>query len=170
MRAVVVKPGEGHRVGNVEFLARSADTPRFNLAVIAIQPHSGGPPKHAHAAEDDAFYILEGELTFGVDGDEVVAGPGTFVLVPPGVEHTFAATAAFAEQHPGWPRLRIGVNSGEAVMSEIGGDGHVAYALVGDTVNTGSRLEALARPAACSSAPRPARSCPPARWSRRGPG
>ena len=56
------------------------------------------------------------------------------------------ATAAHAEQHPDWPRLRIGVNSGEAVVSEIGGDGHVAYALLGDTVNTGSRLEALAPP------------------------
>ena len=53
MKAVVVKPGEGHRVGNVEFLARSADTPRFNLAVIEIQPHRGGPPIHAHAAEID---------------------------------------------------------------------------------------------------------------------
>jgi len=56
------------------------------------------------------------------------------------------AMAAYAIQHPDWPRLRIGVNSGEAVLSEIGGDGHVAYALVGDTVNTGSRLEALAPP------------------------
>ena len=46
MKAVVVRPGEGHRVGNVEFLARSADTPRFNLAVIEIQPHRGGPPIH----------------------------------------------------------------------------------------------------------------------------
>ena len=27
---------------------------------------------------------------------------------------------------------------------EIGGDGHVAYPLVGDTVNTGARLESLA--------------------------
>ncbi len=89
MKAVVVGPGEGHRVGNVEFLARSADTPRFNLAVIEIQPHRGGPPEHLHEAEDDAFYILEGELTFGVEGEEVVAGPGTFVLVPPGVRHTF---------------------------------------------------------------------------------
>ena len=90
VRAIVVPPGEGHRVGNVEFLARSADTPRFNLALITLQPHREGPEQHAHAAEDDSFYVLEGELTFTVDDDEVVAGPGTFVLVPPGVPHTFA--------------------------------------------------------------------------------
>jgi class 3 adenylate cyclase len=47
-------------------------------------------------------------------------------------------------EHPGWPRMRVGVNSGDAVLREIGGDGHVAYPLVGDTVNTGSRLEGLA--------------------------
>jgi mannose-6-phosphate isomerase-like protein (cupin superfamily) len=88
-RAIVVRPGEGYRVGNVEFLARSADTPRFNLAVITIQSHRHGPPAHHHAAEDDAFYMLEGELVFTADGEELVAGPGTFVLVPPRVEHTF---------------------------------------------------------------------------------
>ena len=89
MKAVVVRPGEGHRVGNVEFLARSADTPRFNLAVIEIQAHRGGPPIHAHTAEDDSFYILEGELTFALASGDVPAPPGTFVLVPPGVEHGF---------------------------------------------------------------------------------
>lgn len=89
-RAVVVRPGEGRRVGNVEFLARSADTPRFNLGVITMQPHRDGPGSHTHADEDDAFYILEGELTFVVEGEEVAAGPGTFVLVPPGVDHSFA--------------------------------------------------------------------------------
>jgi mannose-6-phosphate isomerase-like protein (cupin superfamily) len=89
-RAIVVRPGEGHRVGNVEFLARSQDTPRFNLAVITIAPWRDGPPVHAHVGEDDSFYVLEGELTLVAGGEEVVAGPGTFVLVPPGVEHTFA--------------------------------------------------------------------------------
>ena len=54
--------------------------------------------------------------------------------------------AALAEEHPDWPRLRIGVNSGEAVVHEVGGEGHVAYTMVGDTVNTGSRLEGLAPP------------------------
>jgi adenylate cyclase len=54
------------------------------------------------------------------------------------------AVAAVAEQHPEWPRLRIGVNSGDALVREIGGEGHIAYPAVGDTVNTGSRLETLA--------------------------
>jgi len=40
--------------------------------------------------------------------------------------------------------MRVGVNSGEAMLREVGGDGHVAYPLVGDTVNTGARLESLA--------------------------
>jgi adenylate cyclase len=52
--------------------------------------------------------------------------------------------APIAEQHPDWPRMRVGVNSGEAVVREIGGEGHVAYPLVGDTINTGSRLESVA--------------------------
>ncbi|MBA3843464.1 MAG: adenylate/guanylate cyclase domain-containing protein [Actinobacteria bacterium] len=52
--------------------------------------------------------------------------------------------SALAEERSGWPQMRIGVNSGEAVVREVGGDGHVAYPLVGDTVNTGARLESLA--------------------------
>ena len=101
-RAVVVPPGAGHRVGSVEFLARSSDTPRFNLGIVTKRP-GDGPPVHEHEGEDDAFYVLEGEVTFLVDGEEVVAGPGTFVLVPPGVPHTFAnrtdSTARFVNVH-----------------------------------------------------------------------
>jgi class 3 adenylate cyclase len=46
-----------------------------------------------------------------------------------------------AAEHPDWPQLRIGVNTGEAVLRELGGHGHVTYTHVGDTVNTASRLE-----------------------------
>ena len=42
--------------------------------------------------------------------------------------------------------MRIGVNSGEVVVREVGGHGHVAYRVLGDAVNTGSRLEGLAPP------------------------
>jgi class 3 adenylate cyclase len=48
------------------------------------------------------------------------------------------------EQNPGWPSARVGVNSGCVMVREIGSHGHVAYPTVGDTVNTGSRLEGMA--------------------------
>lgn len=87
-RAVVVAPGAGHRVGNVEFLARTADTPRFTFGIIEIAA-GREVEAHVHREEDDAFYILEGEMTFVLEDEAVPAPPGTFVLVPPGVEHGF---------------------------------------------------------------------------------
>ena len=85
---IVVRPGEGHRVGNVEFLARTADTPRFTFGIIDFAP-GRELEAHVHDGEDDAFYILEGELTFVLGDDDVAAPPGTFVLVPPGARHGF---------------------------------------------------------------------------------
>jgi mannose-6-phosphate isomerase-like protein (cupin superfamily) len=88
MDAIVVRPGEGARVGNVEFLARTADTARFNCGIIGFAAGRAMEP-HAHPDEDDAFYILEGEITFVVGGEDLVAPRGTFLLVPPGVDHGF---------------------------------------------------------------------------------
>ena len=88
--AIVVPPGTGARIGNVEFLALSEHTRRFNLSIITMAPGKTGPEAHEHADEDDAFYVLDDEITFLVGQEEVPAPAGTFVLVPPGVEHTFA--------------------------------------------------------------------------------
>ena len=86
---IVVPPGAGLRVGNVEFLALSEHTPRFNLSIVTIAAGREGPPAHKHDEEDDSFLVLDDEMIFVADGEEVVAKAGTFVLVPPGVEHTF---------------------------------------------------------------------------------
>jgi mannose-6-phosphate isomerase-like protein (cupin superfamily) len=88
-RAVVVAPGAGCRVGNVEFLALSEHTRRFNASIITLAPGCHGPEAHIHDDEDDAFYVLDGELRFVVDEQEIPAAAGSFVLVPPGVMHTF---------------------------------------------------------------------------------
>ena len=40
-QVVVVEPGQGDRVGNVEFLARTVDTPYFNLGIVALEPGQG---------------------------------------------------------------------------------------------------------------------------------
>jgi mannose-6-phosphate isomerase-like protein (cupin superfamily) len=85
---IVVLPGQGHRVGNVEFLARTVDTPRFTFGIIEIAP-GRELEAHVHSDEDDAFYIVEGEMTFIFGDEHVTAPPGTFLLVPPGVEHGF---------------------------------------------------------------------------------
>ena len=111
---IVVPPGQGHVLGNVEFLARTADTPRFNFAIIEIAAGRELEP-HVHESEDDAFYILEGEMTFLFGGRSVSAGPGTFVLVPPGVEHAFRNDGATAVRMlnvhaPGGFDRRIGLS------------------------------------------------------------
>ena len=85
---IVIPPGQGHRVGNVEFLARTADTPRFTFGIIEIAA-GRELEAHVHTDEDDGFYILEGEMTFIFTDQRVSAPAGTFVLVPPGVEHGF---------------------------------------------------------------------------------
>ena len=85
---MIVPPGEGHRIGNVEFLARTADTPRFTFGIIDLAP-GREVEAHVHDGEDDAFYILEGMLTFFFGEEQVEAGPGTFVLAPADTEHGF---------------------------------------------------------------------------------
>ena len=117
MQAIVVPPGAGTRYGNVEFLARTADTPRFTFGIIDIAP-GRHLEAHVHAGEDDAFYILEGELTFALGDDEVAAPPGTFVLVPPGVPHGFTNHGStpvrmFNIHAPAGFDLRIAGDSGD---------------------------------------------------------
>ena len=46
-------------------------------------------PLHVHHADDEAWYVLEGALRFGI-GDEVFeAGPGSAVLAPKGTPHRY---------------------------------------------------------------------------------
>ena len=49
----------------------------------------GGPPLHIHSREDEAFYVLDGEIRFRQADDELVAGPGTYVYCPRGIPHAF---------------------------------------------------------------------------------
>lgn len=47
------------------------------------------PPMHVHADEEEAFYVLDGEIEFEVDGTVTTAVAGSFALVPRGAVHTF---------------------------------------------------------------------------------
>ena len=56
-----------------------------------------GPPPHHHPW-DEAFYVTEGSIFFGIEGaEDVEATPGTFVHVPAGTTHWFRFGAAGGE-------------------------------------------------------------------------
>ena len=44
-------------------------------------------PLHAHANEDELFYVIEGEHVFRVGEEEFPAGPGAVVFAPRHVPH-----------------------------------------------------------------------------------
>jgi quercetin dioxygenase-like cupin family protein len=60
----------------------------------ATLPPGPGAPSHIHEAHEEAFYVLEGELTFTVGSETVVAGPGDFTLVPRATSHGFDVTGS----------------------------------------------------------------------------
>ena len=72
----------------------SSDTTAGRLALMEQTAPSGhSPPPHKHQREDEWFYVLDGELTFWLDGDRSVGGPGSFAFLPKGIPHGLAVTS-----------------------------------------------------------------------------
>ncbi len=77
-------------VGDVyRYLATGEQTDGKYALCDALVPPGGGPPPHIHSREEEGFYVLEGEITFTVNGERTVAGPGSFANIPVGVPHSF---------------------------------------------------------------------------------
>jgi len=57
--------------------------------VEQVMPPGFASPYHTHALEDEAFYVLEGEMAFVCGGTWVRATAGTYVFGPRGIPHGF---------------------------------------------------------------------------------
>ncbi len=73
-----------------ELLTRKISSRRtggaYSLFEVITQPGSG-PPPHVQHREDEAFYVLEGEYEFLVDGNTLRAESGSLLYVPKGTQH-----------------------------------------------------------------------------------
>ncbi len=92
-RPLVLAPGAGrsYPMGRISaiFKADEAETAgHYSISEWWLDPHTQGPGAHSHPA-DDAFFVLEGTMTFLVRDEWVDARSGSFVLVPGGVTHGF---------------------------------------------------------------------------------
>jgi class 3 adenylate cyclase len=57
-----------------------------------------------------------------------------------------AAARPLATAHPGWPTFRIGINTGPAVVGNVGAAARRSFAVIGDMTNTAARLMAAGAP------------------------
>jgi mannose-6-phosphate isomerase-like protein (cupin superfamily) len=82
-------------------------TARDGLTVTwsRYEPGESGPGPHVHREHADCFYVLGGEVTFGIgpEVDQLIGPAGTFVAVPANAVHTFrnagGETAHFLNLH-----------------------------------------------------------------------
>jgi len=93
--SILLGPGEGrtYDCGATMRATFKADGPEtrdtYSISEWTLEPGCTGVGAHTHDANDDTFYVLSGHATFVLDDVRVEAGPGTFVRVPPGVEHDY---------------------------------------------------------------------------------
>ena len=98
-RPVIVPPGGGTPIegpvgGPLTFKVRGTETGGALTALENVIPPGEGPPMHVHAAEDESWYVLEGELRFALGGELAPASAGSFVFVPRGTPHCFQNVGA----------------------------------------------------------------------------
>jgi mannose-6-phosphate isomerase-like protein (cupin superfamily) len=62
----------------------------FSLMERTLPPGGRRPLPHRHVNCSEAFWVLDGAVTFVLDGVEFEGHPDDFLLVPRGAGHTFA--------------------------------------------------------------------------------
>jgi len=95
---VLARLGDGERITAKERRDVVILAAREDLTVTWSRYAAGeqGPGLHVHREHTDAFYVIEGELTFAVGpaAERIRVAAGGFVAVPPNVVHSFANEGA----------------------------------------------------------------------------
>lgn len=94
---IALQAGEGEALwflGALVIIKAAGDATAGRVMVTeTLAPKGHGSPLHVHRNEDEWFYVIEGELTFWVGGEVVVAKAGAFVYGPRDIPHTFEVSS-----------------------------------------------------------------------------
>lgn len=92
-RPYLYRPFEGPSVwslgGRFTVKADAAATEQRFALIEAVATRATEPPMHIHYREDEAWYILDGQMTFHVGDEVLVATAGSFAYAPMGIPHAF---------------------------------------------------------------------------------
>jgi thiamine-phosphate pyrophosphorylase len=92
VRGIVTAPGDGDPLRTEHRLALvKVERPELDVLEYVVDAEYDGAGPHIHLRHTDCFHVLEGELELTADGKTVRALPGTAVVIPPGVEHSFTS-------------------------------------------------------------------------------
>ncbi len=70
-------------------LATSEQTEGRYSLIEQLMPQGAAPPPHVHPYGAEAFYLLEGEITYRAGNDTLDAAAGDFVVIPRNTVHSF---------------------------------------------------------------------------------
>jgi quercetin dioxygenase-like cupin family protein len=76
-------------LGTPAVLRNPEGAPRTPTVIELTIPPGGSPPLHIHDSVDDSFLVLEGEMVVRCGKQMLRARPGSYVVLPTGIEHTF---------------------------------------------------------------------------------
>ena len=89
----IVEPSKGKHMavaGQINTIIASKEDTGGTYSFIECKVFpGGGPVPHIQTREHEAFYLVEGQLTFKVDKQRIEAKPGTFINVPPNIFHSY---------------------------------------------------------------------------------
>lgn len=93
LAAKAVRAGEGEALwwfgALAEIKATAADTGGLMTIIEITEPPGSEAPLHVHYREDEAFWILEGDVTIQVGDTTVECHAGDYAFGPRGVPHRF---------------------------------------------------------------------------------
>lgn len=147
---IIRQDGEGERMwfaggGTFTWKATAAETDGAFIAMEDRMERGKVTPMHIHPDQDEAIYVLAGELLVDVEGEQTAVGTGGLFVAPRGVPHAFMVTSETARvlswQTPG---------SGESFYREAGRpadyDGPADFDLLREVAERSPSIEIVGPP------------------------